>query len=502
MRIKALIFVVFFSLTLLGFSLSATAQPTVLILYDTQGPELPRLFLTNLLGHFNKTQTTLPVSEFNKALIEQYDTVFYFGTQYNQTLPVEFLNFVLTTSHTVVWFKYNLWQLDTIKSSLSERYGFHFLKLDHSGFNTVRYKDTLLTKNPLDKELGIISITRPEKTQILATAEKPGTQDSIPYIIRSSNFWYVADIPFSYIDEDDRYLAFADVLYDILKIQSTPKKRALIRLEDITPNYNLALLKTFSDYLAQEHIPFSISLIPYYKDPLNIYPQISTDLPITAAPIFVETLKQMLNQGGELILHGYTHQFDAQANPYLGISGADFEFMRVTIDPISFEQTKMETLEEDSLSWVTERIALAEGLLQQTGLHAPYWETPHYVASATDHQFFAQHFHANSGRIEYYDENAHHANQFFPYVIYKDSYGQIIIPENLGCYSPTPWYNHPKRDLTDLLNTARKNLVVRDAWASFYYHPYLGLEPLKTLIQGLKELGYEFVSIQSAITIS
>lgn len=491
-----------FSLSLLGFSLSATAQPSVLILYDTPSPKLPRLFLTNLLGHFNKTQTTLPVSDFNQALIEQYDTVFYFGSRYNQTLPVEFLNFVLTTSHTVVWFKYNLWQLDTLKPNLSERHGFRFLKLDQSGFNHVRYKNTLLTKNPLDKELGMTSITRPEKAQVLATAEKTGTEEHMPYIIRSDNFWYIADIPFTYIDEDDRYLAFADILYDIFNIQVTPKKRALVRLEDITPQYNPALLKTFLDYLTKEHVPFSISLIPYYKDPLSIYPNVSTDLPITAAPIFVDTLKHMLAQGGELILHGYTHQLDAFANPYLGISGADFEFMRVTIDPISFETTKMETLREDSIAWVTERVSLAEGLLAQTGLHAFYWETPHYIASAIDHQFFAQHFQANSGRIEYYDENSQHANQFFPYVIYKDAYGQTVIPENLGCYSPTAWYNHPKRDLTDILNTARKNLVVRDAWASFYYHPYLGLESLKTLIQGLKELGYEFVSIESALTPS
>jgi len=48
--------------------------------------------------------------------------------------------------------------------------------------------------------------------------------------------------------------------------------------------------------------------------------------------------------------------------------------------------------------------------------------------------------------------------------------------------------------------TAKKNLVIRDAWASMYYHPYLGLSYLQQLIPEIKALGYTFVPVSSDLT--
>ena len=95
---------------------------------------------------------------------------------------------------------------------------------------------------------------------------------------------------------------------------------------------------------------------------------------------------------------------------------------------------------------------------------------------------------------------AHNAGQFFPYVIQKDTYGQKIIPENLGCVSIASSLGTPLRTVDDILLTAKKNLVVRDAWASLYYHPYLGLTYLKQLVPAISALGYEFVAISPEVT--
>ncbi len=501
--IPALFLIIFFSFpkeVLAAHTLknNAIENPSVLILYDATmpiGSRLPHLFLANLLGHFKKQYSLLAVKDFSTEQAQNYETIFYLGTNYYEPPPEEFLKFVLTTRKTVVWFKYHLWEFKGQHSDFEKRYGFYFSGLDHTEFEQIRYKNTLLTRNKFDQEMSIVQITTPDLVEIKAYAEnKAGLK--IPYAVHRDNFWYFADIPFVYISENDRYLVFADLLYDILNVEIKPKKRALIRLEDIHPHYDPTLLRQFADYLHKEKIPFAISIIPYYKDPKAYYPGLVQDYPITQAPLFVETIKDMSNKGGTLILHGYTHQYETIQNPYLGVSGADFEFMQVQIDPHTFKITHMDDIPQDSTEWIKNRIELAENLLHAVGLDTSIWETPHYAASALDNQFFGAHFKAISGRVEYF-ESGQHSNQFFPYPIEQDVYGQKIIPENLGCYSPVSWYSHPKRDLNDLIETAEKNLVVRDAWASFYYHPYLGLEALKTLIQNIRALGYEFVSVQT-----
>jgi uncharacterized protein YdaL len=64
--------------------------------------------------------------------------------------------------------------------------------------------------------------------------------------------------------------------------------------------------------------------------------------------------------------------------------------------------------------------------------------------------------------------------QFFPYEIFRDAYGQRIIPENLG--NLQPFMNHQvlkSRTIDEILASARRNLVLRDAWASVFIHPLM-----------------------------
>src|SRR5262249_39721787 len=101
-------------------------------------------------------------------------------------------------------------------------------------------------------------------------------------------------------------------------------------------------------------------------------------------------------------------------------------------------------------------------------------------------------------------------SQTFPFEIYRDVYGQRIIPETLGYLSfavsdQSDFIRTPEQMLTD----ARRNLVVRDCWASFFFHPYLfasrddggigshsgDTSELRKLLSGLKALGYHFVGL-------
>ena len=76
----------------------------------------------------------------------------------------------------------------------------------------------------------------------------------------------------------------------------------------------------------------------------------------------------------------------------------------------------------------------------------------------------------------------------------RDVYGTAVVPENIGNVEPEAFNNHPARLPADLLASSKRNLVVRDGVASFFYHPYLGLDYLQQMVAGVKVQGYTFVT--------
>ena len=74
-----------------------------------------------------------------------------------------------------------------------------------------------------------------------------------------------------------------------------------------------------------------------------------------------------------------------------------------------------------------------------------------------------------------------------------------MLPENLGNHEPIGYNHHPPRLPRDILDEARRNLVMRDGFASFYHHPFLNIAMLKETVRGLKAEGYVFVSPESVL---
>jgi hypothetical protein len=81
----------------------------------------------------------------------------------------------------------------------------------------------------------------------------------------------------------------------------------------------------------------------------------------------------------------------------------------------------------------------------------------------------------------------------FPYVV-RDVYGTTVIPENCGPYAPEAFYGFKPHGVDDILAAADAQMVVRDGIAGFYYHPFEGLDTLKTIIAGFKARGLTFTS--------
>ncbi len=438
----------------------------------------------------------------------------------------------------MVWFKYNIHQLAwTAPDAFRQKFGMALYgNVSWPTYTLVNYKGKQVLRNTIDPEVSWMDPADATKAQAVATlSDATGAGYPIPYITRSGNFWYVADIPFSYISEEDRYLVIADLLFDVLGVNYAQTKRALVRIEDVDATADPADLRRVADLLSGQGVPFSVAVIPMYRDPLGKYNGgIAESLNMSKSPDVVAALKYMQSKGGELVMHGTTHQHGTDANPYNAVTGDDFEFFRVT-ENLDHTLTYVGPLSDDSTARCQDTVKKGMAELQRAGLAVIGFEAPHYAASAIDYKVFASNFRLTYHRALYFESSPvkstsatsgsggptaksiaktattspsataaapaaplNFGGQFFPFVVTRDTYGQKVLPENLGNIEPTRWPDpvlgpFPIRLPGDIVRAAGRNLVVRDAWASFFFHPFLPSSYLADTVAGIKGLGYQFV---------
>jgi uncharacterized protein YdaL len=302
------------------------------------------------------------------------------------------------------------------------------------------------------------------------------------------------------MSETDRVLILADLLFDALAPNTRERHRALVRLEDVNPLSEPGRLRAAIDYLHDKGIPFGIGVSPYYRDPLD-HEEGPDELRLKDAPKLVAALKYALARGGVLVGHGYTHQWDGGRNPYNGMTGDDVEFYRVD----ETEEGEIRQLGplpgDDSVTWAERRMVAANREFVAAGLEPPrIFEFPHYAASDRGYRAAARRFAARWERSLYFGgvlsggpvRYRSVEGQFFPYVV-RDVYGSKVLPENLGAIAPDTWHTFKAREPRDLVRAARANLVVRDGFAAFYFHPFLDLDYLKQTVEGIEAAGYTFV---------
>jgi uncharacterized protein YdaL len=506
---------------------TASASSTALVLYDTAGQwgylgELYAMAVANLAGHFGQVSAE-PISAYASGQVNQYTATIYIGsTYYDQTndgIPPSFYTDVAASSHPVVWIADNIWNFaDNIGvTTFDNKYGWdptnsYFTNASGSVGNVtqVTYKTEPLTRTiPAGDDSGIL---RPDVlggsfpavttvAQAVDTSTSPSTQ--FPWAIRSGNLTYIGEIPFNYVTESDRVIAFEDMLFDALAPATTTRHRAMMRLEDLNAADDQTQLMTVAQYLYKNNIPYGFNVIPLYEDPQGVYNQgvpLSIALNSSTAAPFVETINYMLTHGGTIIDEGYTHQYSNVDNPYDGVSGDDAEFFLANVNA-SNSVVWDGPIPGDSSSWAQGRVTSAVAAFKSAKLPVPsYWVTPHYFATDVDYKAVAASYPARYESSVYYSgilsqqpvNYTEYIGEFFPYTV-LDAYGTTVLPEDLGDYEPTSQNNNPVRTAADLVQEAKLNLAVRDGYASFFYDPSYGTAPLGQIISGIKGLGYTFV---------
>ena len=485
---------------------ATTTATKTLVLYDSTGAwgylgELYGIGAANLAGHFG-TVVSKPVTSYTRGEISGYTGVVYLGSTYDEPLPTAFLDDVLAGTRPVVWAYSNIWQLTARAGDFASRYGWMWSGYDFSTVGEVTYKGTSLTRYAANgsgiMNYGPIDTTR--ATVLGQAVRADGTR--FPWAVRSGNLTYVGELPFSYMSENDRYLAFSDLLFDALAPGTAVRHRAMVRIEDVGPDADPADLKRVADYLYSQHVPFSFGVYSLYKDPYGVNNDGRPEtVRLSDRKPVVDALKYMQSKGGTMIMHGWTHQFEKLINPYNAVSGDDFEFFTAHVDAEDYVRYDG-PVPGDSASWALSRVNGAINEFKRAKLTVPtIWEFPHYAGSATDYKAIGSVFSTRYERGLYFGgvlkggtvDHSQMFGQFFPYDV-KDVYGTRVLPENLGNIEMEEQNHHPPRFAADIVATAKRNLVVRDGFASFFFHPSYPIDQLKATVAGIKGLGYQFVS--------
>src|SRR5262249_10302781 len=210
-------------------------------------------------------------------------------------------------------------------------------------------------------------------------------------------------------------------------------------------------------------VPFLIALVPFYA-----FPEKGRFVSLADAPEFVKALQEAVRLGGTIVLHGVTHQRE-------GESTADYEF---------WDRSRSGPPEDRADERTRSRLLLGLRQCLEQGIHPLLWETPHYAAPLADYRVIADVFSAAVERRQSADRIG--TDQLYPYVIRKDRFGQLLLPENLG-YVP-----EADQRAAPILAAAERTSVVRDATVGFFFHVFCRRQVLEEIVDGLLDQGFSF----------
>lgn len=441
------------------------SAPRILIVHDqAEDPQLGRE-LSALLGHFFALSDIVEQANYQPGSVQNYDATFYVGGTHKAVNP-EFLKDVYYSEKPVVWMGRGLEWL-AAGQLLSPRYGIEFERVSDSGrLTSVDYKNTTLAKtNPITT---IVGVKDESKAEVVCWAT--GGDERAPYIVRSGNFWFFADVPMAGTTrenvysvagaaEDTTYLILADLLHDILNQQHPERHDALLRIEDVHPKTDLSRLNSMVEYLHQNGIPFGLGLVPVYKNP-----DTGEEVHLSDRPDFVAAIKNAQAKGATIILHGYTHQ-------RVGETVVDYEF---------WDRDRHAPPADETPQQVRERLEAGLRETHAEGIYPSIWETPHYAGSDLVNQIVATEFGVVWERRE---------APFFPYPVRLQETYQLVLPETLGYVNPMEG-----NDANRLLAFSDAQQVVRDGYAAGFIHTIIDQKEMRKLVNGLQDRGYSFVS--------
>ncbi|QUG82169.1 DUF2334 domain-containing protein [Bacillus nitratireducens] len=467
-------------------SAQTSSKPKVLILYSTENNTVTNnvQILNTQLGHFTKDITVKSLKEINEITnSSSYTHIVYIGEK-KEDLSTEVKQFLESFSGPVLVLGQNVEQL-------SNR--FSFITSDETDIrtHTIEYPTHKL-KNELQEERLMKKIEAKGTTLAYALS----ADGNHPLIVHQGTSYYVATP--NLFDWMSHYVG--EMLFSYFEQKPmTNKTSAYLRLEDVHPAVNVKQLKEIAELLKEKNLPYMITVIPVYKDPdtgKTVHLKDNSEL--------VDVLRFMQDNGGSIVMHGYTHQF------YDSETGEGFEFWDVKTDqPIRQPNHEKPKTKEDFQStedynkyvengkafeekYTKDHIEKGITELVEAKLYPVAFEAPHYTMSQKGYEILSQYFSTYVGQLQLNDTTWESMHS--PAYISTPSFlhGMKLIPETVGFIE-----EDKPQAIAKMKERAVSIEKLSDGIIGAFYHPYLGVTPLKEVLKELESIpNIEWIDLQ------
>jgi hypothetical protein len=395
--------------------------------------------------------------------VESAFAVVYLGLNGNDPLSPDALA-RLRLAHRLIVSRYHLARLREAGIAFKDTEGGHDVAVPQN--TMARYKGQRFPTALPD----FVAFEAHEPAHILANYDIAlPVKATLPYIVRDGDALFVnGDISFYSSDATRRgaMLTACDAITQFLGANPLPvRPLAMLRLEDVSALTPPRRLDTIVHYLWAAHVPYGMGLIPKVRVKGKVIP------PLRDNRELLNVLHWAQGHGATIILHGLNHCCSS-------VDAEGYEFWDADQDtPLSYDSA------ERMRSTVTEAISAEIAL----GLHPLLWETPHYSASPVDYEVVSEYF-GTAWELR-------RPIGWLPWVLKRDQYGTMLLPENLGYESLDG-----TKTVSDQLEKAKELLVCQSCIAAGFLHPStVPIEDVRKYVEGLRYLGYSFVDPAQAV---
>ncbi len=429
-------------------------SPNVLNSKETNQKTDFSFLLSQQLGHFNTKVIRMKEDEYKKGMIEQYDYIFYLSLREDKEANKNLLNDLLYTNKNIVWYGENADELIEARGNIPLEYhgsSYHYKQ--------VKYKNKDMT---ISGFTGKNILIEPVNGSIKTYGSVSNGMDEYPLIINYNNYWFMTGLDTYNL----KYLVFSDVLHEILVENHHCEKKVYLRIEDIHSRRSPGNIKKIANYLKSQDIPFMAVVIPVYIDPKG-----NQEYPLGSEKKIIDSLKYMVEKGGTIVQHGYTHQY------YQSTTGEGFEFWDIKKDkPLNLDYQK----------YILDRVVKGLTIFLENDLYPLAFISPHYAMAQQGYQELKQYYSTIVGEIQTSDRRFNSSS--FPYISKNTDFFNILIPESLGYVA----INEEDSSITDILIKAEELSILRDVQTGVFFHPFIDINYLTKIIEGLRERGYTF----------
>lgn len=453
------------------------SDASVLVIFTAESDEVsPEVRLLDMaIGHFTDDITFKSAAEVETEDTDGITHIFYYGLEEGQ-VSGETNEIINAFEGPIVAIGHNL-------EDLGRKFSFAEVEEDQ----------TITELNILDEEKEqtidpntIFGTEIDEETETLVEAE--GETGKYPFIsVNEENYYIASD---KIVPPYGVYISqILNTVFDQEPLDKTP---AYLRLEDVHPLADAAGLMETAEFLKEQEIPYMIAVIPVYTNP-----ETGREYHFNDSPEVLEALKYMQDNGGSVVLHGYTHQFRSTE------TGEGFEFWDVENDmpvyhgphdePNNKTEEEFDTREEYESymaenkaferNYIEERLTRGVQELANFGLYPLAFEAPHYTMSQNGYEVTSEYFSTYVGQLQLSD--MHWTNMDTTPNISKPAmlHGMTLLPETIGYVQPDD-----EEAVEKMMARAETYQIPEGGMIGGFYHPYLGIEGLKELVGEMKTI--------------